>query len=97
MQYTSLVIGKDLPIDSIKMMVRGHTTRDLPRAFTDMIFEVRLEGSATPDQLEILAGEASERCFVENTLGKAIPVTTDVFLNGKKVLSRTKAPERGGV
>jgi uncharacterized OsmC-like protein len=92
MQYTSLVIGQGLPIEDVKMMARGHTTRELPRAFTDMVFEVRLEGTPSQEQVETLARDASAHCFVENTLGKAIPVTTIVFLNGTKVFSFTRSP-----
>jgi uncharacterized OsmC-like protein len=94
MQYTSLVIGKELSIGDIKMMVRGHTTREIPRAFTDMIFEVRLEGAATQEQVETLARDASARCFVENTLGKAIPIMTEVYMNGKKALTLVRSPEK---
>lgn len=92
MQYASLAIAKELPVDTLKMMVRAHNQRDFPRSFSDMIFEVRVEGNLTMEQLENLAREASEQCFVENTLAKAIPLTTTVFLNGKKVLNFTRDP-----
>ncbi len=45
MQYTSLVIEKELSVEYIRLMVRAHTIRNKPRAFTDMIFEVRLDGA----------------------------------------------------
>ncbi len=92
MQYTSLVIAKELPIDDIKMMVRGHHSQEL-RAFKDMIFEVSLEGAASEDQAETLARDASARCFVENTLAKAISVTTHVNLNGKKLVTLARGPD----
>jgi uncharacterized OsmC-like protein len=92
MQYTSLVMEKELPIDNVKMMVRAHTIREKPRAFTDMIFEVRLNGSAPVAQVNALAKEASANCFVENTLAKAIPLTTEVFLNDKKILTLKRDP-----
>ncbi len=92
MQYTSLVMEKELPVENIKLMVRAHTIREKPRAFTDMIFEVRMEGSASPEQVGALAKEASANCFVENTLARAIPLTTEVFLNEKKMLTLKRAP-----
>jgi uncharacterized OsmC-like protein len=75
------------------MMVRAHTIRKKPRAFTDMIFEVRMDGAASEEQVNTLAREASANCFVENTLAKAIPLTTEVFLNEKKVLTLKRTPE----
>jgi uncharacterized OsmC-like protein len=94
MQYTSLVMEKELPIENIKMMVRAHTIRKKPRAFTDMIFEVRLDGTASTEQVNTLAKEASANCFVENTLAKAIPLTTEVFLNDNKVATLKRGPSR---
>jgi len=74
------------------MIVRAHNQREFPRSFSDMIFEVRVEGNLTLEQLDNLAREASVQCFVENTLAKAIALTTTVFLNGKKVLTFTRDP-----
>ncbi len=96
MQYASVAIAEELPVESMKMMVRGHNQRALPRSFTDLIFEVRLEGNLSSEQLEGLARDASDQCFVENTLAKSIPVTTDVYLNGKKSLTLTKGPATTG-
>jgi uncharacterized OsmC-like protein len=92
MQYTSLVMEKELPIENVKMMVRAHTIREKPRAFTDMIFEVRMDGSASAEQVNALAKEASANCFVENTLARAIPLTTEVFLNEEKILTLKRVP-----
>lgn len=92
MQYTSLVIERNLPIENMKLMVRAHHHREL-RSFTDMIFEVRLEGAVSADQVQVLARDASSRCFVENTLGKVIPITTDVYLSGSKLLTLTRNPD----
>jgi uncharacterized OsmC-like protein len=93
MQYTSLVMEKELPIENIKMMVRAHTIRQKPRAFTDMIFEVRLDGAASAAEVKALAQDASANCFVENTLAKAIPLTTEVFLNDTKVVTLKRTPD----
>jgi uncharacterized OsmC-like protein len=92
MQYTSLVMEKELSVENIRLMVRAHTIRNKPRAFTDMIFEVRLDGALSVNEVKTLAQEASANCFVENTLAKAIPLTTEVFLNGEKALTLKRIP-----
>ncbi len=92
MQYTSVVISKDIPIDSLNVTARAHHSAEL-RAFKDMIFQVYLEGSCSEDQALSLAQEASKRCFVENTLVKSLPLTTEIHLNGKKIRATTRGPE----
>ena len=87
------MIVQDLPIQTLKMIARGHLAISPPRAFTDMIFQVSVEGTVSEAQLETLAREASSGCFAENTLKKAIPVTTELRLNGRKILSWTHGPE----
>jgi hypothetical protein len=52
---------KELPIENVKRMVRTHIIREKPRAFTDMIFEVRMDGSASVEQVNALAKEASSQ------------------------------------
>jgi uncharacterized OsmC-like protein len=94
MQYTSLVIAKDIPIDQLKVTARAHHSGET-RSFQDMIFQVYLEGNCPVDQAEALTRDASARCYVENTLNKSIPVTTEISLNGKKILSTTSGPEGG--
>ncbi len=44
------------------------------------------------NEVKTLAQEASANCFVENTLAKAIPLTTEVFLNGEKALTLKRIP-----
>ena len=92
MQYTSVVISKDIPVDNLNVIARAHHSPEL-RIFKDMIFQIYLEGSCSEDQAVSLAKEASDRCFVENTLAKAIPVTTELHLNGKKIRTSTRGPQ----
>lgn len=89
MQYANVLQEKPLPVDSIKMVARAHNDREA-RIFTDMIYQVELTGSISAPEAEALAKAASERCFVENTIAKSLPITTEVSLNGKKVLSFTR-------
>ena len=91
MQYTSLVIEKNLSFDSMKLMVRAHHSREI-RTFVDMMFEVYLDGNVSSERVEALARQASANCFVENTLEKVIPLTTDVYLNGGKVVTLSRKP-----
>ena len=86
---------QELPIESLKMIVRAHISQELPSAFRDIIFQVYLEGPVPEAQLEGLAREASRHCFVENTLEKAIPITTEVHVNGRKALTLNRGPQAG--
>ena len=89
MQYANVLKEKPMLVDSIKMVARAHNDRDA-RVFTDMIYQVDLAGSISEADAERLARAASERCFVENTIAKALPITTEVSLNGKKVVAFTR-------
>lgn len=89
MQYANVLKEKPLPVQSIKMLARAHNDRDA-RVFTDMIYQVDLTGSLSEADAQELAKAASARCFVENTIAKSLPITTEVSLNGKKVVSFTR-------
>ncbi|MGH7798923.1 MAG: OsmC family protein [Candidatus Binatia bacterium] len=89
MQYANVLKEKPMPVESIKMLARAYNDREA-RVFTDMIYQVDLTGSLSEADAETLAKAASERCFVENTMAKAIPITTEVHLNGKKVVTFTR-------
>jgi len=89
MQYANVLKEKPMPVESIKMLARAHNDREA-RVFKDMIYEVNLTGPISTADAETLARAASDRCFVENTIAKAIPITTEVHLNGQKVLTLTR-------
>jgi uncharacterized OsmC-like protein len=88
-----LAIDQELPIEALRVTVRGHILRKPPSSFRDVIFEVQLEGNVAEEKIEALARGASGYCFVENTLAKAIPVTTEVKFNGRKLLTLNKGPQ----
>ena len=71
------------------MFARAHNDRDA-RMFTDMIYQVGPAGSLSEADAQELAKAARARCFVENTIAKALPITAKVSLNGKKVVSFTR-------
>jgi uncharacterized OsmC-like protein len=89
MQYANVLKEKPMAVESIKMLARAHNDRDA-RVFTDMVYQVELTGSLSEADAQELAKAASARCFVENTIAKSLPITTDVSLNGKKVVSFTR-------
>jgi uncharacterized OsmC-like protein len=91
MQYVNVIRDEGIPVESIKMLTRAHNDREA-KIFTDMIFQVSLTGPISPAQAEALARAASDRCYVENTLAKAIPLTTEVELNGAKVATLSRNP-----
>jgi uncharacterized OsmC-like protein len=86
MQYANVLKEKPFPVESIKMMARAHHDREA-RVFTDIVYHIHLTGPISPTDAEVLARAASERCFVENTIARAMPITTEVHLNGEKVLT----------
>ncbi len=91
MQYTNVLKENPMPVDSMKLLARAHNDREA-RDFKDIIYQVDLTGSLSEAAAETLARQASDRCFVENTLSKVIPITTEVRLNGEKVFSFTRQP-----
>jgi uncharacterized OsmC-like protein len=92
MQYVSLAIAEDLPIETLSMIVRGHILRQVPCHFQDIVYDIFIEGSVSEEQVERLVEEASHHCFVDNTLPKAMPVKTVIHLNDKEVLTRSRGP-----
>jgi uncharacterized OsmC-like protein len=91
MQYVNVLKERLLPVESIRMLARAHNDRQA-KIFTDMIFQVSLTGPITPADAEALARAASDRCYVENTLARAIPLTTEVELNGERVATLSRRP-----
>lgn len=89
MQYANVLKEKPMAVESIKMVARAHNDREA-RVFTDMIYQVDLAGPISDADAEMLARAASARCFVENTIAKSLAITTEVSLNGKKVVSFTR-------
>lgn len=77
----------------MKAIARTQILRRKPRTIQRLALNVQITGNLSSEQVEALAEEARERCFVENTLSKAIPVVTEVTLNGRRVSKRTNGPE----
>lgn len=79
--YARLAITQDIALDALALSVIGHIDRSLEGAFTDVIFEVRIDSKEPSDRIAELALEAEKHCFVSNTLKKAMPMTTKVYKN----------------
>jgi uncharacterized OsmC-like protein len=89
-----LAISQALPLEALKVTARIHLVRRPPSLFRDLAFDVRLEGNIAAPAIEALARDASRHCFVENTLAKTMTVTTEVRLNGQRLLTLDRDPER---
>jgi uncharacterized OsmC-like protein len=85
MQYVKMVILERLPVDSVEMTVRAHFDRRVGGSFQDMIYEIRITGDELPDKVRELSHRAEERCYIHNTLKKAVRMKSTVMLNGNQV------------
>jgi len=91
MQYVNVLEERPLAVESMKIVARAHNDR-VARVFTDMVFRVSLSGPISTADAEQLARDASKRCFVENTLEKAIPLSTELELNGVQIATLSRHP-----
>ncbi|MHB8566334.1 MAG: OsmC-related (seleno)protein [Nitrososphaerales archaeon] len=91
-QFARSIMIRDLKVDDLEMTARAHYDMAKTRDFTDFIYDVHLSGKESKENVLELLYEAERRCFVHQTLKKAIPLTTNVFLNGVQVVSHTLGP-----
>ena len=54
-------------------------------AISDMKVETKIEGDATPEQIEQLARLAAARCPAHQSLSNRVPYFNTVELNGQKI------------
>ena len=92
-QFARVIMIRDLKIDDLEITARAHYDMAKTRDFIDFIYDVRLKGSETDENVKGLLLEAEKRCFTHKTLGKAIPMTSNVSLNGALVTSHTIGPK----
>jgi len=92
-QFARVTILKNQKIDSMEMTARAHYDRSKLRRFTDIIYEVRLLGSESEERAIELLHEAEDRCFTHQSLRRAVPLTTILSLNGKRIAISTLGPE----
>jgi len=90
-QLSKAAIVQDMKIDDMEITARAHTDM-VNRVFTDAIYDIRLTGGETPENATKLMHEAEERCFVHQTLKKAVKITDNLYLNGTLVATSTLGP-----
>ena len=93
MQWAKIAAIEDLKVDNLSAIVRGHTDRRIDGYFTDFIFDLYMDGAETKERIIEVAKEGERLCFAHNTLKRAVPVTTNIFYNGERILSTTSGPE----
>ncbi len=85
-QYADLALARDIPVTGLELTARGHFDRRIGGAFEEVIYDVRLDSSATKEIILGLAKEAERMCFAHNTLKKAgVKMVTNLFLNREQV------------
>ena len=86
-------ISNNYKIDTLKIIARAHCDRGELREFTDMIFDIKLTGTESNENVVALMHAAESRCFIHQTFKKAIPVTTRMHLNDVRIAESTVGPD----
>ncbi len=85
MHCARLAMVNGLEIDALSATVLGRFNRRLGGGFTEIVFDLRVEGRESVDEVVNLAKTAQQLCYAHNTLSKAAKVTTNVFVNGERI------------
>jgi uncharacterized OsmC-like protein len=92
-QLAKLSLLRELQIDSLSLMARGHFERKLKGAFTDVIYDVSITGTEGTAHVEKLCRDAEMQCLASNTLRKAVDLTTNVEYNKRPLVTLPSHPE----
>lgn len=93
-QIAKITIIRGLKIDTLEMTAIMHLDLAKPGGHvTDMAYDLRLTGSETKEKLVGMLQEAEDGCFVHQTLKKAMPITSNIRLNGIGLVTHTIGPE----
>lgn len=85
-QYLTDSVFRGVEIRDLEMTARGHFDRRIGGSFSDIVYDLRLSSSSSAEDILSLAKEAETMCYAHNTLKKAgVKMTTNVFLNGRKI------------
>ncbi len=83
-QLATDAIYRGIKLDELEVTARGHFDRRMGGAFTEIIYDVKLDSRAPREAVASLAKEAEEMCYAHNTLKKAgVRMVTNILLNGK--------------
>ncbi|SVB42222.1 uncharacterized protein METZ01_LOCUS195076 [marine metagenome] len=92
-QFLRLAITREIPISVSSLMAKGIFERTVGGGFKEIINELYLQGNVSVEDLQELAAMAEGYCYIHNTLIKAVLMTTELYLNGEHVATRTAGPE----
>ena len=84
-QYAKLAIAKNVPLNSLRAVARGHFDRRVGGAFKDIIYEIAIESPASADAITEMAREAELMCYAHNTLKNSVHMETNLTLNGARL------------
>lgn len=92
MQWAKLALLEGLKIDSLKASVRGYLDRRIEGSFKEIVFDITMTGSESPERMKEFAREAEKLCFVHNTLKNALTLTTNIKMGEETVYSSKTTP-----
>ena len=85
-QYATLAIAREVSLTGLELVARGHFDRRLGGTFHEMIYDVKLNTTASRETVLNLAREAERMCYAHNTLKQAgVKMVTNLFLNGEQI------------
>jgi uncharacterized OsmC-like protein len=91
-QLVKLALARRLSIDNVKGSVHAHLHHAVDGGLSDLVFDVHLVSSESPETVRALAAEAERYSGVHTTLKRAAPLTLRVFQNGELAVERTAGP-----
>jgi len=84
-QYSMLAIGRDIHIRGT-LSAKANFDRRLGGSFESVEYDIKLESTASAEEIASISKEALGMCYANNTLRRAgVSITANVFLNGKPV------------
>lgn len=92
-QFIRLTIASDIDLAFTGMTASGDFSRDVGGSFSGFTHEVFANGSATQDEMNMLADTAGDYCYAVSTMRKAVPMTTILQVNGSEVARQNTRPE----
>lgn len=79
-------------IDGVDIVARAHFDRAGSRKFIDFTYDVSLTSPESKEKSIELLNLAEERCYIHQTLKSTLPLTSNLTLNGMRVMSHTVGP-----
>ena len=74
------------------MLAKAIFERTVGGGFREIVNELYLEGNITVEELQGLATMAEGYCYIHNTMSKSVLMTTELYLNGDHVATRSAGP-----